>query len=281
MYCPSCSTENQIGTVFCRSCGESLRAVNQAMTGRLPVRLASFLDSMLERKSQRFLLSFVPLFISYPCLLVLGLGVVGLLITLPLVVPWLAWEWLAYRRARQVEDGLQSEGPGLSALIYCPSCGAENQPAATRCSGCGMDLLIVSRAMAGRRKKLNRLLDRYIDSKDRRFESEAKMGLFGSLLVVVLGALMLFDPLHARFPHSLAFLMVYVVNLLVCAGNFVIYRRTRTTAPLPGSEAKTLSIATAEQAGAGHLPPAPPSVTEGTTRALVDQAPGSGPMDTQ
>jgi len=53
MYCPKCGIQNNDETRFCRSCGENLKVISQAMSRRLPVMLASKMDSYLERKNSR------------------------------------------------------------------------------------------------------------------------------------------------------------------------------------------------------------------------------------
>src|SRR5882757_420684 len=53
MYCPKCGTQNFDNIKFCRSCGENLTIVSQAMKRRLPVFLASKLDAHIARKNER------------------------------------------------------------------------------------------------------------------------------------------------------------------------------------------------------------------------------------
>jgi hypothetical protein len=53
MFCPKCGESNGDETKFCRACGENLKVVAQAMTGRLPVALASRLDAYIERRNER------------------------------------------------------------------------------------------------------------------------------------------------------------------------------------------------------------------------------------
>ncbi len=53
MFCPKCGESNGDETKFCRACGENLKVVAQAMTGRLPVALAAKLDAYIERKNER------------------------------------------------------------------------------------------------------------------------------------------------------------------------------------------------------------------------------------
>ncbi len=53
MFCPKCGESNGDETKFCRACGENLKVVAQAMTGRMPVALATKLDAYIERKNER------------------------------------------------------------------------------------------------------------------------------------------------------------------------------------------------------------------------------------
>src|SRR5437773_10267467 len=53
MYCPKCGTQND-EVKFCRGCGENLKVISQAMSGRLPVILASKMDAYFESKNERF-----------------------------------------------------------------------------------------------------------------------------------------------------------------------------------------------------------------------------------
>ena len=53
MYCPSCAANNSNDVKFCRQCGANLTVVVQAMSGHLPLKMVSALDSYLERKHER------------------------------------------------------------------------------------------------------------------------------------------------------------------------------------------------------------------------------------
>jgi zinc-ribbon domain len=73
MYCPACGTENSgDDRRFCRSCGTDLRAVSQALSKSLPVKLASTLDSYLENRFQRNFMNGVLNLIAFFALLVAG-----------------------------------------------------------------------------------------------------------------------------------------------------------------------------------------------------------------
>src|SRR6266576_55666 len=49
MYCPHCGVQNSQETKFCRSCGEDLRLVAQAVTKSLPLVIAHRVDEAIDR----------------------------------------------------------------------------------------------------------------------------------------------------------------------------------------------------------------------------------------
>jgi hypothetical protein len=53
MYCPKCATENQEDLAYCRSCGEDLKIISQAMKKHLSLTLMSKLDAAIEKKDER------------------------------------------------------------------------------------------------------------------------------------------------------------------------------------------------------------------------------------
>ena len=75
MFCPACGVENNADNVkFCRSCGADLRAVSQAMSSSLPIKIASTLDAYLENRFQRNLANGVLNLIAFVALVVVGSG---------------------------------------------------------------------------------------------------------------------------------------------------------------------------------------------------------------
>jgi len=75
MYCPACGTENTgEDRRFCRSCGTDLRAVSQALSKSLPVKIASTLDAYLENRFQRNFMNGVLNLIAFIALLIVGMG---------------------------------------------------------------------------------------------------------------------------------------------------------------------------------------------------------------
>jgi len=49
MYCPHCGTQNLPETKYCRTCGEDLRLVAQAITKSLPLLIAKRVDEAIDR----------------------------------------------------------------------------------------------------------------------------------------------------------------------------------------------------------------------------------------
>jgi hypothetical protein len=49
MYCPHCGVQNAQETKFCRSCGEDLRLISQAVTKSLPLIIAHRVDEAIDR----------------------------------------------------------------------------------------------------------------------------------------------------------------------------------------------------------------------------------------
>ena len=49
MYCPHCGTQNLSETKYCRSCGQDLRLVSQAITKSLPLLIAQRVDDAIDR----------------------------------------------------------------------------------------------------------------------------------------------------------------------------------------------------------------------------------------
>jgi zinc-ribbon domain len=49
MYCPHCGTQNLSETKYCRSCGQDLRLVAQAITKSLPLLIAQRVDDAIDR----------------------------------------------------------------------------------------------------------------------------------------------------------------------------------------------------------------------------------------
>ena len=108
MYCPACGVENgPAESRFCRACGTDLRAVSQAFTKSVPMKLASTLDAYLENRFQRNLSNGVLNLVAFVALMLvggwhlftgwlllggclLGLGVLALLLGL--------WDIWIYRR---------------------------------------------------------------------------------------------------------------------------------------------------------------------------------------
>lgn len=110
MFCPKCGESNGDETKFCRACGENLKVVAQAMTGRLPVALAARLDAYVERKNERLRRDGIGSFFFGLCFIMLAgyelwkgspvfgtSGVMLLFAFFMLLVS--AWDMMAYNRS--------------------------------------------------------------------------------------------------------------------------------------------------------------------------------------
>jgi len=53
MFCPNCGTENLEEMAYCRSCGDDLKIISQAMKKNLAVAIVSKLDAVIENESER------------------------------------------------------------------------------------------------------------------------------------------------------------------------------------------------------------------------------------
>lgn len=49
MYCPHCGTQNLAETKYCRSCGQDLQLVSQAITKSFPLLIAQRVDNAIDR----------------------------------------------------------------------------------------------------------------------------------------------------------------------------------------------------------------------------------------
>ena len=110
MFCPKCGESNGDETKFCRACGENLKVVAQAMTGRLPVTLASKLDAYIERKNERLRRDGIGSAVFGLCFVLLAgyelwkgspfFGTTGVMLLFALFMLLVsAWDMMAYRRS--------------------------------------------------------------------------------------------------------------------------------------------------------------------------------------
>ena len=281
MYCPNCSAESPERAGYCRSCGCNLKAIQQALSGHLPLLLASSIDSLVDRKSQQFLLSALMLIPWASLVFLCGFSLPIVLSVVILAGGMILREWLAYRRARKLENRMELEAAHPPTYFFCPYCGADNPPEVSNCRRCGMDVKAVSLAITGNvRTWLDRHLDRYIQRRDKRFADHARHGLLGSLISALLGAVILIDPLGAHAAHSFVFFSVYILNSICLLANLVIYKRTGRRPLFPGSDQSrntspelgaTLQHSQGKN-GSVELSASPPSITEGTTQLMVSEA---------
>jgi hypothetical protein len=110
MYCPKCGESNGEDTKFCRACGENLKVVAQAMTGRLPVTLASKLDAYIERKNERLRRDGIGSAVFGVCFILLSayelskgspfFGTTGIMLLFAFFMLLVsAWDMMAYKRS--------------------------------------------------------------------------------------------------------------------------------------------------------------------------------------
>jgi hypothetical protein len=120
MFCPKCGESNGDETKFCRACGENLKVVAQAMTGRLPVALASKLDAYIERKNERLRRDGIGSAVFGLCFVLLAgyelwkgspfFGTTGVMLLFAFFMLLVsAWDMMAYRRS--LSPGAKSSNP--------------------------------------------------------------------------------------------------------------------------------------------------------------------------
>jgi hypothetical protein len=129
--------QNDDETKFCRGCGENLKVISQAMSKRLPVILASKMDSYLERKNERFRRNSIIAAVA-GCLwllygvrpLIMGGTVAGFPLVMGcLTLLWGLWEHMVYKRSLYTDvrvprmratDTVNELPPHHAALIVEP-----------------------------------------------------------------------------------------------------------------------------------------------------------------
>jgi hypothetical protein len=54
MYCPACAAQNEAGVKFCRSCGQDLTLIAQALTKSGPARLLALISIEFQEDKERW-----------------------------------------------------------------------------------------------------------------------------------------------------------------------------------------------------------------------------------
>jgi hypothetical protein len=116
MYCPKCGVQNVDNIKYCRSCGDSLTIVSQAMKRHLPVFLASKLDAHIARKNERMRRDGVLCTVSGTIFLVfgikallLGAGLGSSTVLVNFILCFIfylqgAWDLVAFKRSREIDQ---------------------------------------------------------------------------------------------------------------------------------------------------------------------------------
>ncbi len=223
MYCPKCGVENQEDMAYCRSCGDDLKIIAQAMKKHLPFTLVSKLDAAIDRKNERLrrdaiingfsgvtLIILAILGFSFSPGLPIVLGGSGVFLILSGV-----WSYLTYRRSlelkikslnmpvnnastfdiSQVETQTDITGilPKKFAAeidfqdkipsIYCPNCGDQHSAKLPYCRTCGC-VLDFSISSRGLKKYLPAFIVRRLDAVIAKNEKAKPQYKNGWLLII-------------------------------------------------------------------------------------------------
>ena len=123
MYCPKCGTQND-DVKFCRGCGENLKVISQAMSGRLPVILASKMDAYFESKNERFrrdsilgaVIGSLWLLFGIKTLIAGGGNLPGFHIIVGCVMLlWSFWQHMVYKRTLFIRSNMENIRAAASA----------------------------------------------------------------------------------------------------------------------------------------------------------------------
>ena len=109
---------------FCRGCGENLKVISQAMSGRLPVILASKMDAYFESKNERFrrdsilgaVIGSLWLLFGIKTLITGGGNLPGFHIIVGCVVLlWSFWQHMVYKRTLFIRSNMENIRAAASA----------------------------------------------------------------------------------------------------------------------------------------------------------------------
>lgn len=159
MFCPKCAEPNPDEQTFCRSCGEDLGLVANAMKKHALVSVAARLDAAIDKKHETFRRDAILSIVSAIAVILAALGSSwGVATTAFLALGVFALLnaarcYMTFRRSKEllspasrsaaglaVSTALDSvasiEGGGAGAA-FCPRCGAENLMRTPHCRECG------------------------------------------------------------------------------------------------------------------------------------------------
>lgn len=244
MFCPKCAAKNDADLDYCRACGENLKVISQVMEGHAPLAIASKLDAVFEKKTERLRRDSIwwGIWAAIVALWALTAGsfpfptgiawvdTLGL-IAIPVVLFLLSgWKFAAYRRSRETGKG-EAAPPDLddsstSGPVYCVSCGGRNAGTSRYCKSCGQGMAVGKR---GLEKYLPAFLIDRLDmtvAKNEQFALTYKT--FGRIGLVS-GAFLLNAVMQLGFygPNNLFFFysFIFLSTSIIATWDLITYRR--------------------------------------------------------
>jgi hypothetical protein len=252
MYCPKCAVENSEDLDFCRSCGEDLTVVLQAMKKHLPITLISKFDTIFEKKNERFrqkaILSTIWGIFLFILFFTLDLGFsvfspIGLLILFATSIYTFAtcsFYFLAYRRSLELQANSKRFCDETSKFneivdseqdaVFCPNCGLKNLGEVSFCRDCGtnLDFQILPRGLERYLPDfVIKKLDKAILKNDKaeikpHYKSYKTLFVF-SFVILLLGIIQI---VKGDWSNATFYFLVCLSTLAVQSWNLVAYNRT-------------------------------------------------------